>query len=125
MDIARHAENTVDGIDGLNPLARDELAGEELRKIALDVVIAIGLNQAESSAAAIASRAHGFGNVMEKVAGAAAAGQKRPFKIRQPERPHDVEKHSAGAGGQIALRHKQGNIGRQAIVPPDLHDVRD
>ena len=112
-------------IDGLCPLACDELRCEILGEISPNPEVFVDLKSAEAAATGVASTPHGLGNGVVEVTGRATCSEKRPFKIRQPQCAHYVRENTAAATGEITLGHHQGNIGRYAIVSPHLENVRD
>src|ERR1039458_7111697 len=103
-------------IDRLRPLARDELRCEILGEASLNLKVLVNLQGAEAATACIAAAPHGLWNGVIEVAGGATSSQERSFKIRQPDRAHDVGKDAATRGRHIAFGHHEWHTLRHAIV---------
>ena len=62
---------------------------------------------------------------MEVVETVSAGGQERADVVCQPERLRRCQRRIRRVPGNVQFGNEHGNIGRQAVIPPDLENVAD
>src|SRR5215469_1709151 len=114
----------VFGVFRLGPLLGQQLSRKELRSLVPDLISLVDHEHMVRTPTVGADRVRRRvrqGVVI--VRGLSACGKKARKRVRQPQRTEDIDRGFPAVCIGFGIKHR--NAWRQAVIPPDLHDVSD
>src|SRR5678815_2072972 len=124
-DIASRGKHPMRAVSGLHPFLINQLAGKELRDWLFYLIIRIDIKKSKRSHRTIAAVIKTGRKIVEIVEGVAADGEVRAHEVSEPQCSKNVDERLASIPGNIELSDEEREFRRQAVTPPDVHDMRD
>src|SRR5213080_1563235 len=109
----------------LHPFLCNQLAGEILRCVVLNLIVGIGSKHPNGSNRAATALMDSHRRIMKVVQSIAARSEERSRKIRQPQGAERIDRSFAAIPCNIQFADIEGHVRRYAIITPDLHDMAD
>ena len=126
VKVASDREDVMLAVAGLDPFQVNQLAGEELRSVLLDLVVRIHGEHTEGPRRRpAATEGKTEWQIMEVIECVSTGLEKGSHVVRPPERPKDINERLVGIPRKIRLGDEHGDTRRQPIVSPYLQDVTD
>src|SRR5207302_3588875 len=121
--ITRGREDLMRSVTRLHPFLCNQLAGEILRCVLLNLIVGIGSKHPKGSNRAATALMDSHRRIMKVVQSIAARSEERSRKIRQPQGSERIDERFARIPRNIKLTDVHWYVRRYTIITTYLYDV--